>query len=377
MQVGRLLLPVQKPLTMESNNSIWIRKSGLLVFLLFLGLIMGSCQGNKNKAKNQTQIKNEMKKFEWRPTESAPKKYPIEIYQGIIGCEDGSFIKIPSGGRTVHNGWGETGSTYVVGEDFKSVPQNLKLSWLSFTENTFYTGDFELPADDIKAYFEKGYTDHLGEHETYSNLIIGMAPGGSVSVWLFGADKSVEVGHYKAAKTEISMKDFNPSGIQDRNEYVASTIAYLSEDIKQHLKEEGFQKEKWDVYRQKFSWKFNFKFKDSGTPSEIRTKFFDGSHFYLQTENPEIRDYNLMSLPKEIGYKWYDKDKNKYGADIAFNEEEIFKSFNSIFKNPENRTIDLIIEVDADTEHIRISLKSKNETIGIENTQVKIYVTST
>jgi len=361
---------------MESNYSIWIKKTTVLVFVLFLGTTLGSCQSKKTKQINQPETKNEMKKFEWRPTESAPKKYPIEIYQGVIGCEDGSLIKIPSGGRTVHNGWGETGSTYVVGDDFKSVPQNLKLTWLSFTENTFYTGDFELPADDIKAYFEKGYTDHLGKHETYSNLIIGMAPGGSVSVWLFGADKSVEVAHFMVAKTEISMKDFNPSGIQDRKKYVESTIDYLPENIKQELQETGIQKENWESYRKSFPWKFNYQFKTTGTPAEIRTKFFDGSHYYYQTTNPEIADYTELPVPKEIGFKWYDKDKNKFGADIEFDEQEIYQAFETIFKNIANKTVNLIIQVDTYNSEIDLSLDSENETIALKKTKIKVYPTS-
>lgn len=376
MQVARSQLPVQRLLIMENNNSSWIRSSSLIVFLLVLGTTMGSCQGNKNKLNSSTQIKEEMKKFEWRPTESAPKQYPIEIYQGIITCEDGSLVKIPSGGRTVHNGWGETGSTHVVGENFKTIPKSLKLTWLSFAENKFYTGNFELPSNEIQALFEKGYTNHKGVHETYSNLVVGMAPGGSVSIWMFGAGKSVEVGHYKAQETEVGMEDFNPSGIQDRNEYVEATMEYLSEDIKQYLKEEGIQKEKWDVYRQKFSWKYNFKFKESGNPSDIPTKFFDGSHFYFQASNPEISDYNSMPLPKQLGYKWYDKDKNKYGADIEFDEEEIFKAFSSTVKDSENKSINLIIEVDTYNSAIKISLESEKETVEIKKAQVNIYETS-
>ena len=337
---------------------------------------MGSYQGNKDKLTNQSQTKSEMKKFEWRPTESAPKQYPIEIYQGIITCADGSLVKIPSGGRTVHNGWGETGSTYAVGDDFKAMPQSLNLTWLSFAEDKFYTGNFELPKDEIQSLFETGYTNHEGIKETYSNLVVGMAPGGYVSVWLFGAGKSVEVGHYKAQETEISMEDFNPSGIQDRNEYVSSTMEYLSEDLTQGLRQHGIQKEKWAVYRNRFNWKFEFKFQESGNPAEIRTKFFDGSHFYFQTGNPDISDYNSMPLPKEIGYKWYDKNKNKYGADIEFDEKEIFNAFESIFKDPENKTTNLIIKVDTYNSAIGISLESEKETIEIKKAQVNIYATS-
>lgn len=361
---------------MESDYRETFNKTIVLLLILFLGTTMGSCQNSETKEKNLSETKNGMKKYEWRPTESAPKQYPVEIHQGIITCQDGSMVEIPSGGRTVHNGWGETGSTYVVGEDLKSLPKKLMLSWLSFTEDTFYKGDFELPTDKIKTLFDSGYVNHIGKQETYSNVVVGMAPGGNVSVWLFGADKSVEVGHYLAHTTEIGMEEFNPSGIQDRKKYIAATIDYLPEDIKHQLKKEGVNKEIWNIYRKRFSWKFKYQFKNKSTPAEIRTKFYNGTHFYFKTNNTEINDYNQLTLPKQIGYKWYDSEENKFGADIDIDEKEIFLAFKSIFKNSDNKTVNLIIEVDAYNSTAALSLESENETIKLNKANINVYQTS-
>ncbi|WP_339699433.1 DUF2931 family protein [uncultured Marixanthomonas sp.] len=356
---------------MVNNRILSIQKAIVFVFAIFLGTTLGICQDNKKQEIHISEITNG-KKFEWRPTESAPNQYPIEIHQGIITCQDGSMVEIPSGGRTVHNGWGETGSTYVVGENLKSLPKKLMLSWLSFTESTFYKGDFELPINKIKTLFDNGYVNHLGRQETYSNVVVGMAPGGNVSVWLLGADKSVEVGHYLAHTAEISMEEFNPSGIQNRKKYIAATIDYLPENIKNQLKKEGVNKEIWNTYRKRFSWKF----KNKSTPAEIRTKFYNGAHFYFKTNNPEISDYAQLPIPKQIGYKWYDKDKNKFGADIIFDEQEIFQAFEAIFKNPNNKTVNLIIKVGAYNSSVTLSLESENETVELNKAKVNVYKTS-
>ncbi|MDO6811339.1 DUF2931 family protein, partial [Zobellia galactanivorans] len=131
-----------------------------------------------------------MKTFEWRPTECAPEHYPIGIYQGGFITEDDDYFMIPNGG-VVSNGWGNSGSTWVTGPDFKPVPNKLKIIWISYTENQFYFGDFNLPTDKITELFEKGYINEHGKHKTYNNLIVCLAPGGAVSVFIMGAGTSI------------------------------------------------------------------------------------------------------------------------------------------------------------------------------------------
>ncbi|MBU2979790.1 DUF2931 family protein [Alteromonas sp. C1M14] len=328
---------------------------------------MAYCQDRKSLA---------VKKFAWQPTESAPKAYPIEIYRGIITCEDGSTVNIPSGGRTVHNGWGETGSTYVVGDDVKSIPKTLHITWLSFIENQFYTGNFPLPVEQIKKLFETGYTDHLGKKQTYSSVVVGMAPKGHVSVWLLGADKSVEIGHFKAHQTTVSMQSFNPSGIQDRAKYVADTLAYWSEKEDTYQEGKADEEVNWSIFRSTYPWKLDYQFTHTGTPAEIRVKFFNGTHFYFKTSNPEIRDYTNSALPKAIGYKWYDEDHNKFGADITFDHQETMSAFKTLFSHTDIETATLSITVDNHNQSVELVLSSTEDSVKLSNTTIKVYSTS-
>ena len=96
------------------------------------------------------------KKFEWKPTECAPIHYASEIYQGSFITDDGKYITIPYG-STINQGWGHSGSSWAVGEDLKPVPSQLKIIWISYTENQFYFLDTKLPKEKMTALFEKGF----------------------------------------------------------------------------------------------------------------------------------------------------------------------------------------------------------------------------
>lgn len=50
--------------------------------------------------------------YDWLPTESAPKKYPVYLIRGDLFLADSSSLYIPDR-IDVANGWGEWGSTHI------------------------------------------------------------------------------------------------------------------------------------------------------------------------------------------------------------------------------------------------------------------------
>ena len=125
-------------------------------------------------------------RHEWLPTESAPRRYPVQLVSGdLLFDDDGVYIP---DGRLVMNGWGEIGSTHIVGDDLKPLPTSLDLTWFSYAENVFYAGDFTLDGDRLAQMFARGLqAPTRDERADYSRLIVGMAPGGLICVWLAGA----------------------------------------------------------------------------------------------------------------------------------------------------------------------------------------------
>ena len=149
---------------------------------------ISSCTGQQNT----------MKKFEWRPTANAPKYYPSEIISGNFYMDDDSSIYIPKG-HTLMTGWGKTGAAHAVGEDFKGVPYKFDIKWVSYLEEKFYGGTFELPKEKITQLFEEGFINSLNKEDTYSKIVLGLAPGGFISVWLRGGSAK-EIITYQASE---------------------------------------------------------------------------------------------------------------------------------------------------------------------------------
>jgi len=68
-------------------------------------------------------------KFNWFPSESAHKDFPMKIIKGDFIFLDGGSTYIPDH-RLINNGWGEVGSHHIIGENFKPVPTLLFLGFL-------------------------------------------------------------------------------------------------------------------------------------------------------------------------------------------------------------------------------------------------------
>ncbi len=313
--------------------------------------------------------------FKWLPSESAPKHYPAEIYQGHFITEGGQYITIPNGG-TITNGWGNFGSTWVVGEDYKPVPVKVAIIYISYTEDQFYYGEFNLPKDAITALFEKGYIDDNGKQDNYDTLSIGLAPGGAVSVWLKGAGSSVEIGHYQAEKTNVSIEDFKPSAILTLEEYVKDEQEHFSEETKAVLAKEGIPIGKWTGYRERFRWKPRLMHATKGKMKDCLSDFYNGEFYFTHIDNPLITEYQDFPPAKRIAFGWYDENGVEYGCKVYFDEAEIWDVFKRMYSKPETQHADLVLEVDKYNSSLKISLQNETDRIEIEKAKIVMYEAS-
>ncbi|QCE43144.1 DUF2931 family protein [Psychroserpens sp. NJDZ02] len=354
-----------------------MRKLKIILVVGFISLITLNCKNKTTSTNTHTMnLDKKENKFDWLPTECAPKAYPIRIHNGTFSLNGELIANIPSGGRTVKNGWGELGSTYIVGEDFKVVPDYLDITWMSYAENTFYKGSFKLPYNKMLALFNIGFLDRNNKHATYTRIVCGMAPGGIVSIWLLGGGKITEIDHFKANKIELSMEEFVPNAVISREEYVKNRLNSLNDEAKIHLQTEGVTYGLWTEYRKRYNWKPVFKLKTKGDYFEIFIEYVNGERIYTVANNPELKDYNPLALPKYAKLYWEDASKNIYGSKLYFNEDEVKKAFETINNTSENKTLDLVFEVDKYNGKMDITLKSDSDSISLEKTKTKIFETT-
>ena len=198
-------------------------------------LIFSNCMGINHR------------KYDWSPTVCAPKNYPVELVSGVFVLPDKKGCSL-RGSACDNEGWGVVGS--VIGTDPMPAPIMLDITWLSFAENKYYAGTFDLPQKKIDSLFTAGYIDPRTKmHDTYFFLTVGMAPGGVCVVWLNGAwGAQVEIGRYQAKETQLTLSDWMddpmkhwvslPDQKQAQIDYVASTLQY-EKGVVEHLKEHG------------------------------------------------------------------------------------------------------------------------------------------
>ena len=342
--------------------------------LIFSCLIIVSCKQTVNQ-NNENLIDKPMNeiKFEWKPTECVPDFYPAEIYYGDFITEDDSYITIPYGGPIDSGVWGSSGSSWAVGEDLKSVPSRLKIIWLSYTENQFYFLDTELPKQKMTELFEEGFINSRGQQETYDDIVVGLAPGGAVSVWLLGASRTTEIGHYQGEKTDVEMQDFNPDGNQNRDSYIKNKTESFSDETKKVIAEQGIPIGKWTDFTERFLWKPVLRHEEEYKLDTFYNRFYNGEMYSVNEGNIVLKEHQTFSPPKWTIFYWYDKNNNHFGSKINFDEKEIWDAFHKIFDNKETKQVELVFEIDKYNREVKITLESEHETIEIKKALIDTY----
>jgi len=311
--------------------------------------------------------------FEWLPTACAPKFYPAEIAKGNFIFDDETSIYIP-GSRMMYNGWGNSGATHIVGEDFKPVPVKLEITWLSFTENKFYTGTFKLPQREMKTLFERGFTNWTGQKKEFTKLNVGITPKGTVTLWIQGIGWSEEITQYQAQETSYPIEKFLPNaGEISQEQYVKNRLGGLPDDIKQGISTNP-NFDTWStLYQTKYKWLPKLSFADEGSLEQILVESYNGEKYNVKSTNPILHQYKNFALPRHIRIKWTDKNQLKYGGKIFFDEAEIFGVFRQLFEQNKATKADLIMEVDKYNSNLRVSLTSEQERIELTQAQIKVY----
>jgi len=343
-----------------------------ILFFVLSGIFYLGC--TSNLPQNQRQD-NHMEKFEWRPTACAPHLYPAKIVKGDFIFEDDSKIYIPAK-WIMYNGWGDAGSAHIVGDDFKAVPTQLQITWVSYIEKKSYTGTFKLPQRKIRELFEQGYTDQRGLKGNFSTLNVGLAPGGIIILWIFGAGLALEIEQFQAIETQVTMQDIYPDAIINIDEHIQEGLQEIARDVEEYgtISSENIPYEAWSKkYRTRYNWTPQFVFADGGQHKKLLARFYNGEHYFLEHTNPLLRENKTWAVPKYYRINWTDKNQNNYGAHIYFDEGETFAAFRQLFDQNKATKAQLNIEIDKYNSNINIFLTNENEKIALTQTRIKVY----
>jgi hypothetical protein len=245
----------------------------------------------------------------------------VEILAGDLIVGDGS-VYIPDG-RFVANGWGEIGSTHIVGEDVKPLPTTLDLTWLSYAEDLFYSGEFTLDHDRLADMLERGFPAPARDGwTTYGRLIVGMAPGGWISIWLAGAGIVHEVETFTAQPCDVPWQEFAGEGVA-RAEFIrAGLLRVMSAAELERLTKQGIPSGLFARYHEQYVWRVQWLGRGVAQQAWVRT--LNGERDLIRFDRPTTRP--TMAVPRQIDFEWTEEDR-RYCASIPFDDVEVMTAF--------------------------------------------------
>lgn len=317
-----------------------------------------------------------MNKFELQATESAPKNFPMEIISGSLFYQDGSGSLYVPNKSTIHHGWGKGISSHVVGDDLKPLPDRLAITFFSYTENQFYRGKFDLPYEKILALFQAGfYSPNQEQNITYDQIVVGVAPGGVVSVWLWGYEKITEVFFGQADKIEGDWTWIIDNLNYTREEFISSEIeeALKSPETVELLRKNGVPIGSWDTYRTRYHWQPLF----TGIPlrdSRVGLiKYFNGEQDYLDYPLATEVAGSTRAIPSYMSFVWeYAPGKGQL-FELTFDESDIFDAFKKLSSNDQPLQLEMRMEIIDKKNAFSVLLRNDKESINLKRTDLEVY----
>ena len=342
--------------------SIWMG------FKKILCVVPGICSATSNAAD----------KFEWLPTESAPSTYPMYIIKGDLIFENGKSIYIPDQ-RIINNGWGKETSTHIVGETFKPLPVQLKISWFSFTEDRFYEGKFDLPKDKLLSLFQSGVANAYFKNERwpFDRIVVGLAPGGDVAVWAGAGPilKEIRLFHAKPVDLPWSLVLDNPN--YSRQQHISESLEEVlsPEDLKK-VKSTPVPIGKWAEFSRRFSW--TPKIQGQVVAQDLWIYGLNGEREWLDLSGTrkDVDPYpGDRATPEKLSLYWQTASGQNLTADITLDEAETMGAFRKVGALKNSEPMILTLEPSAAATTVDVKLQRGKLIHSFKNATVKIFKT--
>lgn len=311
-------------------------------------------------------------KYEWECGVTTPEGFPIKMIVGYFKLASKSKnAPFQSFGWGVFDGkWGD-GSTASTEYGKSVLPDSLNVTWYSIIENKFYhlqTGlDKEKISELLKDAFQIKRKDGL-ENWNRTSITAGLAPGGTVAVWVNGMmGASTELAVFKAK--EIPLSKIDSLTLQDCLNEVAEARKDSSNLWIKNLDDKNFKIPfgKWSTqYRKKFNWKFVCKSQFRLDSAMVDLAFFNGEAYHITAPDLSEKKFEQKALPNGFSISYYDAKREKNYLSADFNEQDIFKKFEEIIKNNPNEPITMICNIDKSRSISSVILKSQHQSFNLD-----------
>ena len=333
--------------------------------------------------------------FVWHRAACAPSERPVRMLEGAFFGADGQGQAL-SRSELLHNGWGEIGLVTLGAGGPEALPDRLAITWFSLADDRFYRGEFELPALRLQQLFETGFrSPATSEHSTWDTLLVGLAPGGRVVIWVSGGGLTVEACHFVAPEVAIDWAALPVSAVAPREEWVRAGLerALGDEGLRKlrKLSAEGPAGARWDRYRQRWPWQplLIGAAEDAGRPgppnqTSLRVRGFNGENEFIadlsaDTVTAEISAVAAVarSLPRAMVLRYHGADGVRRAAYMQFDEIETFAAFSKLHQRA-GASPQLVLHLDVGdaAAGLRLYLCDDMYSLELLAAQVRVYRSS-
>ena len=353
-------------------------KTILFITFILIALWLTGCWGYK--AKQNKANANAEPEYEWGVAVNTPIGYPIRFYAARVGSTP---IISELYSITEEPDWGNAFGYESTSMD--KLPKNVDMVWLSLKEDCFYRLKTAIDYEKIAKLFREGFNQRVpnGEvrHATYNTVVVGIAPGGVVVLWVGkGYFPIKEIGRYQAEK--IALRE--PEGLDNHQklifdkEYAKRLLTnntIIPEDFREANKNKPIPFGLWDSYRDhQYQWYPTFEI-PNGRIGDVDYQYWNGeadTFFFtdfiaLEGQKdvfaPKELYHNIRKLPlfKEIRFTYKAEDGIKYGMKIEFDWEDILATYKKVFgEHPEKVKAHLDIRLNAANTETSICLVGDN-----------------
>ena len=350
-------------------------KTILFITLILIALWLTGCWGYK--AKQNKEKANAQPEYEWGVAVNTPIGYPIRFYAGRVGGmsiigELYSKLREPDWG----NAFGYESTS------MEELPQNVDMVWLSYKEDCFYRLKTAIDYEKVAKLFREGFDERVpnGEvrHATYDTIVVGIAPGGVVVLWVgSGYFPIKEIGRYQAEKIELR----EPEGLdnherlifskEDREEVLNSDLT-IPKAVREANKNKPIPFGLWDSYRNhQYQW-FPVYEIPNGKIGDVRVRYWNGeAGTTLYTDFASYmgkKDFFYLEEPiqkrplfKELVISYKAESGQKYLAEVSFDWEAVVAAYQKVFGKETNKvTAHLDIRVNRANTYLTFQLIGDN-----------------
>ena len=368
--IHRLLLKNTKPILMI--------KPILFITLILLALWLTGCWGYK--AKQNKEKANAQPEYEWGVAVNTPIGYPIRFYAAMVGSTP---IVRELYSKTREPDWGNAAGYESTSMD--KLPKSVDMVWLSYKEDCFYRLKTAIDYEKVEKLFREGFNQRVpnGEvrHKTYDTIVVGIAPGGVVVLWVgYGYLPLTEIGRYQAEKIELR----EPEGLDNHQklifdkEYAKRLLTnntIIPEDFREANKNKPIPFGLWDSYRDnQYQWYPTFEI-PNGKMGDVHYQYWNGegsffffTDFITLEEHKDVfapkelyHDIRKLPLYKEISFTYKAEDGIKYGVGLQFDWEDILATYKKVFgEHPEEVKAHLDIRMNRINSYLTVRLVGDN-----------------